>query len=705
MKRSHCAPIFILMLGIAAAVRLNNVLTFPSLRGFDGFGHFIYIWFMAEQWRVPLPTSGWSFFHPPLYYALMASIWTLLAPIDSVVRLTVGTALIALLGLTHALAIYAITSRYFPGQHLIHLLAAGLMLFLPMHLYSAGFLGNEGLNAVLCSLSLVTLLWILRRPSWARGALLGVCLGAAMLTKFTSLAIVAGAIGTLALQSWVRKSWRTGLGTLAVTCACMLLVCGWFYARNVSVYGTPFKLSRDEFMIRHVENFQSKGRRNFLEYVLFDPVILRRPQWPRGISLTGDFSPDFPHSALRESVLTGVYANAWFDGGTGIFLPPVTISEVSRRAGQLLLTLGLVPSILVVVGIWTAVRRLWRDGWDDTLAAMLLTFAAMAALFVQATSTVPMHAAVKATYLTPVSLIFGFWLALGADRLGRASPRWLHRAALASALLAVVCVIVFSNNVFVARGWLVEASTNSPAWQNLYGIVYYAGGDRGRARELFESAAQNNWHLADENLAYLALQDGRPLEALYRVRSAAQLQPRQSFGTREDRARFNRTAQADYQNQMAVIYYRLGWMDLALAAADKAYEYDSTIPEIRYDLAVLKLARALSRHGAGGGQIKQAVAQGRALLFAAAVGDPGFFEIAALTGSLDALEGNCERGVQTIRDALAPHPGQYRTYPVTTGPGNVHAAALQRRIHIEELPELLRPEHQLARCSAQAARD
>ena len=705
MQRSRCTLIFILMLGVATAVRLNNVLTFPSLRGFDGFGHFTYIWFMAEHWRVPLPTSGWSFFHPPLYYALMASIWTLLAPIDPVTRLTVGTALIALLGLTQALAIYAITRRYFPGQQLIHLLAAGLMLFLPVHLYSAAFLGNEGLNAVLCSLSLVTLLWVLRRPSVTRAALLGLCLGAAMLTKFTAIAFVAGAIGTLALQTWARKSWRTGFGTLVAAGAAMLLVCGWFYARNVSMYGTPFKMSRDEFMVRHVEDYQSKGLRNLWEYVLFDPLILRRPQWPRGISLVGDFPSDFPHSALRESVLTGVFANTWFDGGTGIVLPPVTMSEVSRRAGQLLLTLGLVPSILVVVGIWTAIRRLWRDGWDDTLAAMLVTFTAMVALFVQATSTVPMHAAVKATYLTPASLIFGFWFALGADRLGRASPRWLHRAALACAFLAVACVVVFSNNVFINRGWLVEASTNSGPWQNLYGIVYYAGGDRGRARELFDSAAGNSWYLGDENLAYLALQDGRPLEALYHVRTAAQLQPRQSFGTRADRMHFNLNAQADYQNQMAIIYYRLGWMDLALAAADKAYQYDGTIPEIRYDLAVLKLAHALSRHGTGDGQITQAVAQSRALLLAATVGDPAFFEVEALAGSLDALDGNCERGMPTIRDALAPHPGQYRTYPVTTGPGNFHAAALQRRMHIEELPELLRPEYQLARCTAQAARD
>lgn len=702
MPRSRYKAIFLFMLAVAVAVRLNNVITFPSLRAFDGFGHFTYIWFMADEWRIPLPTSGWSFFHPPLYYAFMASIWRLLAPLDAVVRLNVGTGLIAMLGLIHGLAIFAITRRYFPDRPLVHLLAAGLMFFLPMHLYTAGFLGNENLNGVLCSTSLVTLLWVLQRPTWRRGALLGLCLGLAILTKFTAFAIVAGALGTLALQTLVRRNWRAGAVSLAAACSVMLLVSGWFYARNISMYGTPFKMSRDEFMVRHVENYQSQGRRNLWEYVLFDPLILRRPQWPRGIPLTGEFTDDFPHDALRESVLTGIYANAWFDSAGNTVLPGVGYSDSSRHAGQILLTLGLVPSILVVVGVVTALQRLWRRGWDGTLVAMLSTSVAMAALFVKGMNTVPMHAAVKATYLAPVSLVFGFWFALGADRLGSLSQRWLQRAAVVCALLAFVSVVVFSNSLFLARDWLIYASEKSAAWQNLYGIVYYASGNREHARELFEAAARENWHLANENLAFLAMQDGHPFEALYRIRSAAVEQPNQSFGTRLDRAHFNDLAQADYQNQMAVIYYQLGRMDLALAAASKAYRYDATIPEIRYDLAVLKLTRALAERHPTDEHVREAIAQSRTLLATAALQDPAFFEIPALQGALDALEGNCEHGVQRIRYALAPHPGEYRIYPLTTGPGNMHTAALRRRVHIEELPEALRPEHQLARCSVQA---
>lgn|GEM_PF-855711 len=703
MGRKWHLTLLLIAFAVGAAVRLNNALTFPSVRAFDGFGHFTYIWFMAEHWRTPLPVAGWSFFHPPLYYWLMAAIWRLLESVDAVTRLEVGTALVALLGLTQAAVSYTITRRFVPERPLVALLAAGLMLFLPVHLYTAGFLGNENLDAVLCALSLAALLSVLRRPSWIRAAVLGACLGAAMLTKFTAMAVVAGALATIGLRTCLRKTWREGFVTLTVTVCAMLSVCGWFYARNLIEYGTAFKLSRDEFMVRRVEDFQSRGERGILEYVLFDPLILRRPQWPRGVMMTGDL-PDGAHSPLRESVLTGVYANAWFDAVGGIVIPAVTVSETSRRSGQILLTLGLVPSILVVVGLWTAIKRLWREGWDDTLAAMLITFGAMVAIFVQATRAVPLNAAVKATYITPVSIIFAFWFALGADRLGRSSEKWLRRAAVACAVLALSSVAVFSNGVFLSRDYMKEAVSNSDFWQNVYGVVYYAAGQRDRARELFESAAKTNWHLAYENLATMALEEERPLEALYYLRNAAVYQPRQSFGTPYDRARYERTTQAEYANKMAVIYDRLGWSDLALQAARKAFEYDPTILEAGYDLAVLTLAGTLA-----GDELRNdvaanaAVARSRRLILGTVIADPAYFEARALGGSVALLEGDCEGGVQTIRDALAPHPGEYRLYPVTTGLGDIHASAIRRRIQIEKLPVGLSPERLRLRCDATSA--
>ncbi|MFN2376341.1 MAG: hypothetical protein ABR538_07370, partial [Candidatus Binatia bacterium] len=590
MLRNRYALVLAILFATSWIVRLHNALTYPSLRAFDGFGHFIYIWFMAENWRVAPPTSGWSFFHPPLYYWLMASIWTVFEQVDPVARLRIGTALTATLGLTQGVVTLLVARRYFPGKPRIHLLATGLMLFLPVHLFTAGYLGNEPLNAVLCSLTLGVTLWVLREPGWRRGAVLGACLGAVLLTKFTALAFVAGALGSVGLQTLVRRDWRRGFLALMTASSVMLSMCGWFYVRNVVEYGDPFKVSRDEFLVRRHENLQSVGKRDLLEYVLFDPLIIYRPQWPRGVPLSGELPPGVTHSPLRESVWTGVFANAFFDAVGAQVLPPITQSEESRRSGQLLLGLGLLPSILVVVGIATAVRRLWKQGWDDTLGPMLLTFAFMVAIFVQATRTVPMNAAVKATYMTPASVIFAFWFALGSDRLAAWRPRLLPWLMGWCGVLALASVVVFTNGVFVARDWLDDASTNSPVWKNIYGIVYYAAGDRARARELFEAGTLVNWHLSFENLATLALEDERPLEALHHLRMAARYQPTQAFGTPEDKKTYNRITRAEHLNSMTVIYEKLGWREEGLRSAREALELDPSIPEVNYNLALLVLA-------------------------------------------------------------------------------------------------------------------
>lgn len=700
MGRNRLALVLLLAFALSWAVRLNNALTFPSLRAFDGFGHFTYIWFMAENWRVPLPDSGWSFFHPPLYYWLMASIWTALDQVDAVRRLNFATAVTATLGLTQGFVILSITRRYFAGKPLVQLVAVLLVLFLPVHLFTAGYLGNEGLNAVLCTLTLATALWVLREPGFGRGLVLGVCIGAAMLTKFTAVAFVAGALGSIALQTVVRRNWKAGFLTLVAAVGVMVSMSGWFYARNIVEYGDPFKVSRDEFLVRRHENLQTCGKRDLLEYVLFDPVIIYRPQWPRGVPLSGEMPPGATHSSLRESVWTGVFANAFFDAVGAQVLPPVTTSEESRRAGQLLLTLGLVPSILVLVGIGAAIRQLWRRGWDDTLVPMLLTFAFMVAIFVQATRTVPMNAAVKATYMTPAAVIFAFWFAMGADRLAAWNPKWLPRLVAWCVVLALTSVVVFSNGVFLARGWLDDAVTNSPVWKNLYGIVYYAAGDRRKARDNFEAGTLTSFHLSHENLAAMALEDERPLEALYHLRSAAKFQPNQSYGIPEDRRTYDRITKAEYLNTQAVIYHRLGWKDAALVSAQQAYELDPTIPEVNYDLAVLTLESALRSDGTRDtAALPGAVAKSRELLAAAIKSDANFFEAHALLGSASILEGNCDEGMRAVSEALAPHPGKFRFYPITTGQGDIQAAAIRRRVHIRDVPETLRPTSPPAWCA------
>jgi 4-amino-4-deoxy-L-arabinose transferase-like glycosyltransferase len=684
------------MVLVSAAVRLHNVIVFPGLRAPDGFGHFTYIWHLAATGNVPLATAGWSFFHPPLYYAWMAGVWNAASALPGETRLAIGTGVIALLALVHAGVALRLLGRRLPHSPVARVAAAAMLLFLPVQLYSAGYVGNEALGAVLCSLSLLATLAVLDRPTNTRAALLGLVLGAAMMTKFTALAFVAGAFTTILLRAIVRRRLAEGARVAAVAATVLLALCAPFYARNLAVYGNPFQMSRDTLAVRRVENIQSQGQRTLAEYLLSDPMVFVRPQWPAGIPLTGDIPPTVVRSALRESVWTGAFANTFFDAVGGQVLPLVTHDNSTRRAGQVLLTLAALPTLIMLAGILVTLRGLWREGWRDEDVLLLVFFAFQIGLFVLGTLSVPMHAAVKATYLAPGWAMFGYWFGRGLDELLQRRPR-LGAVVLADvAALAVASTVVFTLGVVVGRGYLDETA-ESPTWQNVCGVVALAGGDRDTARAWFEKAVTKDWHLGFENLAALAFDEGRPLEATYQLRLAAKLQGAQSFGTPEDQAAFDRLSQAEYANSAAVFYHRLGWMDAATASVRRSLELASDIPEAFYDDGVLALERARSSRGAA----ERAVALRHAdASFARALAlDGAFHDAAGMRAVVAAWEGRCDdtRALgEQVRSAAAA--GEPRLYPVETNTGDLHTSAIERRRFIRHLPPPLTLEGALDTC-------
>jgi tetratricopeptide (TPR) repeat protein len=689
------------MVVVAAVAYINNVIVTPSLRAPDGFGHFTYIWTLAATGSVPLATEGWSFFHPPLYYAFMAAVWQMLGAVDPVVRLKIGTGFISFLGIAQAGVAYLIVRRCLPTNRVAQLLAVGIMLFLPLQLFTAGYLSNERLNAAFCGTSLLALLWVLDRPVWSRAAVLGLLLGLALLVKYTALAIVAGSFATIFLSFLSRRQFVPGLKILAIVGIVMFSVCGWFYIRNIVRYDTPFKMSRDTEMVQRVENLQTEGKRDLLEFLLFDPLIITSPQWPRGgLPISGKVPPGVVRSSLRESVWTGVYANAWFEGQGGLIIPLIRQSTESMHSGQMLLALALVPTLLVLIGICTTIVRLWRDGWNDVYAAMLIPFVAMMTVFVYGMKMVPLHGAVKAAYLTPVSVVFAFWLAMGFDAVCRVHKGVARGAVAVCSALAVVSIGVFSLGAIVGRDYLRDGLNNA-VWQNLYGIVEYAGGNEARALEMFRAAALDNWHLGHENVAAMALEAGRPREAVSHLRAAARLQPMQSFGLPADRRRFDNSAQAEYSTLLSVAHFRLGRPGSALRFAADAVKRDRTIPEANYNLGVLKLVQSLS--------LPEDEADGRALIEDARDDfqhgwdmDSAFGESMAMKGVAEALLGDCDRARSSFERADEATLNGRRLYPLETGTGDMHSAGINRRLRIRNVPEQLKPGFQRRRCIATA---
>jgi hypothetical protein len=64
----------IYMLGAAARLAYLTVTPF-ALRTHDAGEHVVYVEYLLAHHAIPPPSAGWSFYHPPLYFALAALLW------------------------------------------------------------------------------------------------------------------------------------------------------------------------------------------------------------------------------------------------------------------------------------------------------------------------------------------------------------------------------------------------------------------------------------------------------------------------------------------------------------------------------------------------------------------------------------------------------------------------------------------------------
>lgn len=157
---------------------------------------------------------------------------------------------IALGGLTVWLT-YRLAQLVYPADERVALLAAALTAFNPMFVFISASVNNDNLAAPLAAGTLVALLTALQRgPSVRDGVALGVLLGMGALTKLSVLVLVP--LVAAALTWHARRSahqnqphaWRTWLSTMAIIGGLMVILAGWWYWRNYSLYGDPTGLSR-----------------------------------------------------------------------------------------------------------------------------------------------------------------------------------------------------------------------------------------------------------------------------------------------------------------------------------------------------------------------------------------------------------------------------------------------------------------------------
>jgi hypothetical protein len=397
----------LLMLAAAAAGwtlwLLTRVVYIPPQIGFDARHHLAYVELLRSQGRVPLATDGWSTFHPPLFYALCAAAG----------RSATALKLLPWLGgLGAVAAVFWLARRMFADDPRAQLLAVGFAAVLPMNLYSAAYFSNESLHTALSGLAVAGTVALLlgRRLRPAAVAGVGLLFGLAALTKFTVLLVAPLAL--LLLLARARRidagGWRHVAGIGLAFALPLLAVCGWYYARNVQVFGTPLAANWGDLPGRIW--WQQPGFHTPAYYAGFGQALVH------------------PYLSGFTSFWDSAYSTFWGDGFVA-----GRVSAADRHgfwsydfmsAGYLL---ALPATVLIAAGGLLALRGAFTHPDPRRRAALSLLTASSGVVglaFLYLTLRMPFFAQAKATYTLVLAGPFSIFFALAAARLDDALTRY-----------------------------------------------------------------------------------------------------------------------------------------------------------------------------------------------------------------------------------------------------------------------------------------
>jgi len=168
-----------------------------------------------------------------------------------------------LMGAGTVLCTYLITLEVFPGRRTLATGAAAFNAFVPMFLFISGSVNNDNLTILLCSLTLLILVRLLRQSTNSDGPSLhaprstlhtpllplGLVIGLAALSKASGLGLIPLTALGLAFSAWQRRvesvfrRFVWFLRSFATVLAVSFAVAGWWYWRNWLLYRDPLGLN------------------------------------------------------------------------------------------------------------------------------------------------------------------------------------------------------------------------------------------------------------------------------------------------------------------------------------------------------------------------------------------------------------------------------------------------------------------------------
>jgi len=382
----------------------------PVLMGYDITGHLGYITYILQNKSLPLASDGWCMYHPPLFYVLSALTLKALDHIHSAGATLADVRVLSFLSnLGNVWISYALAKKIFMNDPVKTFLAVVVAAVIPMNLYMTSYISNESLHGFLAGLSILLTVHILSEAEsrWKKMLALGCVLGLALLTKFTTLVLVPVIVAFVAFKMLFVEnvSRRKTAAFIGLLLASVLLVSGWFYARNIIHFGRPlvggWDLPGAENIVLQQPGFHTPGY-----YFGFGEVFSR------------------PYFSGFHSFWDAIYSTLWGDGYVGgvtsLASRNITWNYDYMSIGYLL---SLPATVIAILGVLKGTHLALRgpDIVSRTVIAFLMTAIVMMGYSMLYFSlTVPAYSTVKAFFALSLMGPLSVLSALGVTELSKA---------------------------------------------------------------------------------------------------------------------------------------------------------------------------------------------------------------------------------------------------------------------------------------------
>ena len=238
-----------------------------------------------------------------------------------------------LLGAGTVVLTYALAREVLPERPIIALGAAAFVAFLPQFIFISAAISNDNLATLLTVGTLWQLVRIMRLGlTRTRIAILGVLVGAALLTKLNTIALTPLVLIALAYVAKAKREWRSAVEGAWMVAGIVALIAGWWYLRNLQLYGDLTTFSRLAVLVGERPRSLS-----FLRWFSAESEGLRLSLW----GLFGWFN-----------IMAAPQFYILFDALASVGLFGMVVALARRRDLNIGLAILALWSVLIFIALW-----------------------------------------------------------------------------------------------------------------------------------------------------------------------------------------------------------------------------------------------------------------------------------------------------------------------------------------------------------------